>query len=462
MLGYPLGNLGQAVAYNYVSTYLVVFLTNAVGMSPSDATTISAFALFMEVVAGMALGNISDHANFKMGRRRPFLFIALCTVPFILAGLFYTVEFSARATFMYYMLFAVLFRIFFSCFEIPNNAMGAEIAEGYDERTRLRTACRYFSIVGSLIAYMAPLWILDRFPESLKAGWLATGLVVALTTALSWGVELVKTRGKEKPGTGRGGERLRISAVAASIVKNYAELARLKTMRLLIVYKGAFACSFALYNIGIWYYLQYSIGLSNAWSMAVYLLCGAMFFISTPITNRLALRFGKSEQQKQVLFLGGVVCVAVFLFCPSTLFGGAVYVAAFSVVQSGFWQLSSSIFYDITEIDEYVYGKRREGDIMSMVSVLGTLVTAVVVRLFGLFFDLAGFDPDLAVQGSAVAQFLNVSILLAPGVFFFIGYLALRHFPINKVTFGYLQEALALKRAGKSAAEFEEKLADVI
>ena len=199
-----------------------------------------------------------------------------------------------------------------------------------------------------------------------------------------------------------------------SIMKNYIDLLKLKAMRTLIVYKAGFACAFALYNVGTLYYLQYCLGLSNTYSSYMY------------------------------------------------AFQITVYIGLFSIVQNGFWQVSSSIFYDVVEVDEYVNYKRREGDIMSLISVLGTIITAIMVQVFGIFLDIAGFDAGLAVQPHAVVTLLNCMYILIPAICFLAGAAALKIFPINKKTFASLQTVLKLRSEGRDFSIYMDDVRKVI
>ena len=157
MIGYGIGYIGQGSSYNFMSAYFVLFLTNCVGLNAAVASGISSAALLVEVVMGMIVGNLSDNCTSKMGRRRPFMVMAACGVPPVLILITTAIKASPAMTIIYYLVLAILFRVFFTCFEIPNNAFGAEIASGYDERTKLRTVTRAISIIGNAIGYIAPL-----------------------------------------------------------------------------------------------------------------------------------------------------------------------------------------------------------------------------------------------------------------------------------------------------------------
>lgn len=455
MLGYGIGFIGQGTSYCFMSTYLVLFLTNCAGFSATKAGAVSAIALLVEVFVGMIVGNASDKCTSRYGRRIPFLATAGIGIIPIMVLLFKTWELSGTVAFVYYLFLAIMFRVCFSFFEIPNQALGAEIVSGYDGRTRLRTMTRYFSICGNGFAYILPLFILEMYDENASAGWWVSGTIIGVITAVTWIISAVTNRGKgvvlekeaktdeKKPRTGMG-----------DILKNYLELFNLKTGKLMVVYKAAFTCAYALFNVSTIYYLTYSVGLNERVTSYMFIITIAMFLVFTPVISKLALRFGKVRQQLVAFTLGGAIGLAVFLAGPETIPGAAIYIAFAALMQSGFWQISPAIFYDVIEVDEWVNHKRREGDLMSMISVLGTLISAIMIQGFGIAADVMGFDPALAVQPGSFITFLNVGFILIPSLCAFAGAIVLFVFPINKKTFESLQKALAARSKGLDTSEF--------
>ncbi|MCQ2554593.1 MAG: MFS transporter, partial [Clostridia bacterium] len=261
MYGYSIGHIGQSITYGFISTYLVVYLTDGVGLSSSTAATISALALIVEFFVGMIVGNASDNCTSKMGRRRPFMMTAGIFIIPIMAMLFHIFDFGSSFNFAYYLLFAILFRVCFASWEITNAAFGAEIALGYDERTKLRTISRVCSVFGNGVAYVLPVYMLELF-DTKEAAWEITGVLVAAVASVSWFTSVIVNRGRgvilterlEEKGKGLG---------FLSVARNYLELLKLKSARILVLYKVGFTCSYALINVALMYYMEYSAGLSN-------------------------------------------------------------------------------------------------------------------------------------------------------------------------------------------------------
>lgn len=456
IMGYSIGYVGQGVTYNFISTYFVLFMTNCVKTGSTVASTIMSLALLIEVIAGMIVGNMSDNCTSKMGKRRPFILFSAITLPIVVFFLFRYTEMSASMQFVYYLVFSIFFRISFSAFEIPNGAFGAEIAKGYDERTRLRTVSRIFGIIGNGIAYIIPLWILELMKDDENSAWSVIGLIVAVVCFVSWMMTLYLTKGYSVVLAEKSEKKK--ENVLKNIAVNYVQLLKLKPMQLLIVYKASFATSYALYNIATIYYFKYCLNIGNTNTSYVYACTVAVFLISTPFINKIAVRVGKSTQQKQIMIASAFVGFIVYFFAPDSIIGVIIYIAVLAVMQNSFWQMSYSIFYDIVEVDEFVNNQRREGDIVSIISVLGTLVTSLIVQLFGIFFDKTGYNPELQVQPEAVSEFLQTAYILIPAICFAVGAIALHKFPINKKTFESLTKAVKLKKAGEDYSAYQKDI----
>lgn len=453
-IGYGIGYIGQGTSYAFVSTYFVIYMTNCVGVRPTVASSIMSISLLVEVFVGMIVGTSSDQCVSKMGKRRPYILFAAFFMPVVVSLLFKTLPANSNFTIIYYLVLSVSFRVAFACFEIPNGAFGAEIASGYDERTRLRTISRIFSIIGNFIAYIMPLWILDVFNGDDVLAWQVIGIIVAITCFVSWTLDFAFTKSESIIAVKDNINKEK--NLFKNIVASYWELIQLKTMKILIVYKAAFGCGFALYNVATIYYLKYSVGLNNSFTSKIYFLSIIVFVVVTPLADRSAIKRGKSNEQKNMMLITGIIASCVFFFGAGTIAGAVIYVIAFSALQTTFWQLSNSIFYDISEVDEFVHGKRREGDIVSLVSVLGTLITSVMVQVFGALLDSSGFDSSLTAQPVEVITFLNIAYIMIPAVCFFIGAFALMKFPINRNNFNALKKAVALKNKGEDYSQYAD------
>lgn len=458
MLGYSLGFIGDTCTYNFMSAYFMLFMTDCVGMKPSLATAIVSIALFVEVIAGICVGELSDNCRLKIGRRRPFILFAALIMPIVMVLIMTKVSLSIELTFLYYLFFSILFRIAFVSYEISNNAFGAEIATGYDERTRLRTMSRTLSIVGNVFGHVIPLLILQMFVNNETNGWFCIGITLAIVSFLAWFGEFVLTKSYDEPSVK---EHCRSNFIGA-ILRNYKEICLLKPMKYLIIYKTMFTCAYALFSIANIYYLKYCLGLNSQYSAYMFILSIAVYIVSIPIVEKTALKLGKSKQQVITLSVCSIIGIGIYLAGAQSLVLGIVYLLDFAVLYSSFWQVSGSIFYDIAEVDDYVNGKRREGNIMSFVSILGTIITAIMTQIYGVMFDFVGYDSSATVQSDTVIEFIKISFILIPCICAGLGAVALKRFPITKAKFAILTEAINARNNDDSCEEYLDDLKGIV
>lgn len=460
MVGYGVGYVGQSLSYTIVSAYFGFFMTTCVGIGASQAGSIMSVALCLEACAGMILGNLSDNCICRLGRRRPFVLCTSILLPLLTLLLFHTVRGPKWLLLGYYTLVAVLFRISFSAFEIPYTAFGAEVVKDYDQRTWLRTMTRVFSIVGGCIANVLPLRMLSRFRDTPATAWRMTAMLTAVCIFLSFQSSFFLTK-EDRYIPVQTCERGR-SGGLRSIARSYRSIYKIRAMRILLVYKIAFTVIDAVYGVATTYYLIYCIGVSTEGISNLHQVMAVVYFILLPVGNYTALRLGKARQQKLIFGSAALVYLGVFLSGKTSLSVGILLVVVLSLQQSAFWQISHSIFYDVVEVDEFLNGKRREGDILSMASVIGTTVSAIAIQMFGIMLDRAGFVTGGSIQSAQVGEFLRCAYALVPAFCSTVGFLALRVFPIDKASFDSLRRALRDRENGDIRPEDLEAIQRMI
>ena len=284
------------------------------------------------------------------------------------------------------------------------------------------------------------------------------GTFVAISCALFLCVSMVMTRGKENmPQDGRF-HPLEALKELPLMVKDFWQLLQLKTMRILLVFKASFNLAFGLYNATMVFFLQYRLGYGDEVTSTVYTIQTIMNLFAVFIMSWLGIKLGKTATIILSLGLAGVGCILFYIVGIHSYFMLMVFIVMFSVAVSCFWQLSGAIFYDITEVDEFTFGKRREGSITSLQSAVGSLVTALAASGFSIYMGANGFDATLAVQSESALKALDQLFLLIPGVAFLLACAVLFLYPLNKKRFMSLQSALRLKQQGRDYAQYQDDL----
>jgi glycoside/pentoside/hexuronide:cation symporter, GPH family len=138
---YAIGSLGTGGFATLPGLVLLFFLTDTLGVAAIWAGVLVGVAKIWDVIIDPVIGSRSDRSLAATGSRRrlmvlgalalPVLFILTFAVPAglppIVSGIWVLLAFMATAT-------------AFSLFQVPYIALPAELASGYDQRTRLLSA----------------------------------------------------------------------------------------------------------------------------------------------------------------------------------------------------------------------------------------------------------------------------------------------------------------------------------
>ena len=464
--GYGICSTGEAAMYTFINSFFLLFLTSVVGMSADKASMVVSAGLVMEMAGALIVGKMSDSCTSSKGRRRPFLIVSAIMVPLVIFLMYnnYSRFFGENTLLLIYTALNILFWIGYSIMYVPYIAFGAEIAADYDDRTRLRSMCSAFGVLGSFIGNAAPLMLVSLllgFGLNDSRAWLGTALIIGIPVGLAiftgWkctaGTEQMPEGGKFDPG-----KSIRELPL---LFKDFWELMRLKTMKILLVFKIMFNVGYAFFTSSMVFFLQYRLGYGNEVTSTVYSLQIAVNFVTVMIVSWIGIKLGKAATLRVTMGVAAVGCAIFYTMGIDSYMTLMAFIVMFSMASNSFWQLAGAIFYDITEVDEYVYGKRREGAITSLQSGIGSLASAAIISLIGKYLEASGFDASVAVQPETAMLALDKLFILMPGVCFAIGVAVLFLYPLNKKRFHSLQSVVALKREGKDYTRYQEDL-DII
>jgi len=144
------------MAENFIGLGIVFLGMNiynlGLGMSATLVGLIIAVPRLIDVIIDPLIGNISDNARTRWGRRRPFILVGG-----IIAATFFVFQWSPPAglddqsLFFYFLGTTALCFFGYAIFVIPFHAMGLEMANDYNERTRIQSAKYLFLIVTQIL-----------------------------------------------------------------------------------------------------------------------------------------------------------------------------------------------------------------------------------------------------------------------------------------------------------------------
>ena len=466
-IGFSLFHVAEAVMYQFVNTYLLLYLTSVVLMDSDKAGMLVSIGMVFEFASSLIIGKLSDSCTSPKGRRRPFLLAGSVMVPVVLILLFtnYNGMFSGSALMIPYLIINILFWISHGLIYIPFMALGSEITSDYDERTKLRSLSSGIGIVGSYLSTAAPLLLIGflnarGFNDS--QAWFGVGIMAGVCSGLSLFIGWKLTAGVEKMPENGKFEPMKALKEIPLVLKDYWELLKLKTMRILTVFKIIFNVGNAFFTSAMVFFLTYRLGMDNAEISTIYSIQIFIRVFNVFLIGWIAVKIGKSATLLLTLTISGVTCVLFYLFGISNQISLVIFIVITTAAISSFWQVAGAIFDDVAEVDQFRFGKRRQGSVNSLQSGVGSLATAAIYGGFGIYLEHMHFDAALAVQPESALKALDQLFILSPGVCFLLTCAVLLIYPLNKKRFHSLQSALRLKEQGRDYSMYEEDLKKII
>ncbi len=160
------------------------------GMDTGLLGLANAIPRIVGAVADSLMGGLSDNTRTRWGRRKPFILAGALVGAFLLPWMWSPpAEYGSWGMFLYISILFSIYAVVYSVFFVPYQALGYELTDDYDERTRVQAWKGYVSGIGF---FMAPwfFWFCTRdvFPNMLVGvRWLSvlTGSVIIIGALLT-------------------------------------------------------------------------------------------------------------------------------------------------------------------------------------------------------------------------------------------------------------------------------------
>ncbi|MEO0806463.1 MAG: MFS transporter [Cyanobacteria bacterium J06643_4] len=444
-LAYGAGDLGAGLTSQFLSFFLLIFLTDVAGMRPVVAGSVLAVGKVWDAINDPLVGMMSDRTKTRWGRRYPWIF--LTAIPFGLSYCFIWIVPGFEKewmSFWYYVLITAVFQMFFTTTNLPYSTLTAEMTQDYDERTSLTSFRLAFSIVGGLAILVAAVQI-PNFITDPGQQYIALGILggVISTVSIYWCI--FGTYGymeKKAKATGHFlGET--DDEVQESFFQQLVIVLGNKPFLFVV---GIYLCSWLALQITaavLPYYGKYWMNVDG--SVLALIVQGVAVFMMF-VCAALSKRIGK----RNLYFLGSgvwiLVQVALFFLQPGQqgILFGLCAIAGFGVATA--YVVPWSILPDVIELDELKTGKRREGTFYSFMTLLQKIGLALGIYLVGLALDVSGFNTDLPVQDVRALTAIRFFAGPVPLVLLVFGVILVYFYPLTKEMHAEIMLKLAERR----------------
>ena len=425
-VAYGIGMLANQLFTAALSIFMVV-LVNGLNMDPLYAGILGAAPRIFDAITDPLMGYISDHTHSKWGRRRPYIIIGA-----IITGLSFIfmwqihAENSQMYNFIYFLCWSLVFYLGYTIFATPYIALGYEMSNDFNERTRLMGSAQF---IGQFAWVLAPwFWVIiynNKYFQSAPEGarylavWVGIGcMIIGLLPALICKERVISEDEQQKINFQDLMGEFRTFFHGIKTTFQCSPFLKLCGATFLI-FNGFQTIAGLGWYIIVFYLFKGDYGTGGipwpAWFGTISALC--TMFLVIPVITFISKKIGK----KGAFIISTLISVIGYIlkwwcFNPSNPWLMFLPLPLLSFGIGGLFTLMMSMTADVCDLDELENNERREGMFGAVYWWMVKLGTAVAMFMFGFVLKYSGFQGDQAEQLTSTLNILRISDIVIPVV----------------------------------------------
>lgn len=415
-LCYGCGDLGSQFAYNLVTTYLLIFFTDILGLSTVAAGTVFLVAMIFDAVNDPIMGSIADHTKTKLGSYRPFMLAAAIPYGIFLALCFVAPDFSYTGKLIWAYVIYLLYTVMGTIFQMPYGSLSNVMTTDRKERVLLGTFRDWGANLAGFLLNMFAVTIISNCSAERGAmdgrGYLAIGVIMGVCTIVFTLIAGLGTKERIRPPK----NTAKFSQCFKSLGKNRPALCILFMVffiNLFVAFRSSFTPYYALYYLGNEGMIPWILT-----TMCTLPLLGLLF------VPKLTAVLGS----KKMFIISGACAILSGIFALiarqnfalniiSAIFGGLTLSGVFANI----WGSMPGA----ADYGEWKTGVRAPGLIYGLATFAIKLAVAFATYGIGWLLAGAGYDAALAVQSASTSNTIYLFNGIMPIIFGIIGIIAI-------------------------------------
>ena len=419
-IGYGSGDIAGNVVYALLSAFVMIFLTDTVGMNAGVVGTLIAVSKLFDGVSDIFFGSLIDKTKTRMGKARPWMFYgyfgcAVCLVAIfcIPAGVSATAQYA-----WFFIAYTLLNAGFYTANNIAYSALTALITKNNNERVQMGSIRFMFAFGTSMLIQTITVGLVAHFGGG-AAAWRTVAIIYAVVGVISNTISVLSVRelsaeelaeGEEIQQDTAAEEKYTLADAFRLLVQNKYYLMICAAFILMQIYT-------ATLNMGI-YYMTYVLKNANllgvfSWAINIPMIIGLLF---TPF---LVAKFGGMYKLNLMGYtLGtigrlGVVIAGYMGSVPLMLICTAVAAIGMSPLQGDM----NALIATCSEYTFLTHGKRVDGTMYSCTSLGTKLGGGIGTALAGWLLAFSGYVGGAAQQTASTLNMLHIMYLWMPMIF---------------------------------------------
>ncbi|MCQ2535261.1 MAG: glycoside-pentoside-hexuronide (GPH):cation symporter [Clostridia bacterium] len=410
-LAYGTGDLGSNFFYMLISSFVLIYATDAIGMDAKIVGTLIMVSKLLDGVTDVFFGGLIDKTHSKMGKARPWMFysgfpLALCLVLVfaIPTGM------GSTAQYVWFFIFYTLSNaVFYTANNISYATLSALITKNDAERVSLGSFRYVFAVLASVIVSASAVAVANAMGGG-AAGWRNMAIIFALVflvfNSLSSLVSKEVVENDETSSVSTNENKESFWSLLKIVFTNKYYLLLLAIYLLMYTNTGLGT------SIGV-YYFQYIMG--NASLLGVVSMSSMVMIVGLIFNPGLVKKFGMYKVNLISYIATTVISAISCIFVFSASLPGIIATAFIRAIAMAFLMGSlNALVAEVAQNNFLVNGVHTEGMMFSCSSIGMKVGGGLGAALAGWLLSAAGYVGTAATQTDSVNIMIKAIYGVAP------------------------------------------------
>lgn len=415
-IGYGSGDIAGNVVYAFLSSFVMIYLTNTIGLSAGIVGTLIAVSKLFDGFTDIFFGSMIDRTHSKLGKARPWMLYGYIGCAVTLVAIFAVpTDWGSTAQYTWFFIaYTLLNGVFYTANNIAYSALTSLVTKNSKERVQMGSYRFIFAFSTSLFIQSVTIGFVAMCKGG-AAAWRTVAIVYAViglivnTISVFSVKELSEEELHEKEWEEKKpeGDKFGLAEAFKLLIANKFYLMICGVYILQQLYG-------AMINAGI-YYMTYVLKNENlygvfSWAINIPLII-ALIFTPTLV--------GRWKGMYKLNLRGYILAVVGRGLVVFAAYQGSVALmllfTAVAALGQGPWQGDMNAV--IASCSEYTYltkGKRVDGTMYSCTSLGVKVGGGIGTAIAGWMLEFSKFDGKLAVQPDSCIRMLHVMYLWLP------------------------------------------------
>ncbi len=403
-ISYGCGDLGLCLITTMISTYMMYFYTNIVGIPVLQVGTITLVGGIVDAISDILMGMLVDKTRTKWGKCRPYIGLMAIPLAVIAFVMFNVPDASASVKFIFAFVTYQIYVCLYTSVCIPYQTLMSSITDRQDDRLSVNMWKTIGSSSGQFVISAFALGIVSAFGGG-QNGYKYTVAIFAVVGTIALLTCFKNTK-----------ERVVLPAGEKIELKD--TLQAFKNLPWVLVCCTAFLALTAvvLRAQQTMYFAQYVMGDVNIASR----LLTISTIVAIPVAlvvPKLAVKVGK----RNLIIIGGLIYIlsSVGMYMGRT---NSMIVYLFAVLCGIGGSMPNSVCYVMTaetiDFGEWKHGKRVQGALMSFIGFSVKVGGSIGGMVASIILNHGGYVEGALEQSASAIRAITINFIWLPAIMY--------------------------------------------